>query len=84
MVFEKNEIVGVPGKSDAEMQVAEYFRVFSYEARGRALTKKQSDVSLLKTVFLDSLLLVPEGKAGGNYAGNRVFRQFKKKRRNLP
>ena len=31
--FKKNEIVGVSGKSDAEMQVAEYFRVFSYELR---------------------------------------------------
>ena len=30
------------------------------------MRKKQPDGSLPKTVFLDSLLLVPEVKAGGN------------------
>ena len=92
--FKKNEIVGVSGQSGAEMQVAEYFRVFSYELRrGCALIKKQPGVSSSKRVFLGSSLLVPEVIAGGGVraiiAGGGVraiefLGSLKKQRRKLP
>ena len=62
------------------MQVAEYFRVFSYELRsGRALTKKQPDVSLPKSVFLGSLFSKSRRlKREAVRADNEVFGQFEK------
>lgn len=61
------------------MQVAEYFRVFSYELRrGCALTKKQPDVSSSQK-GLPWLSLVGSGSYSRRQcAGNRVFGQFKK------
>jgi hypothetical protein len=67
------------------MQVAEYFRVFSYELRrGCALTKKQPDVSSSKRVFLGSPLSVPEIIAGGGVRAIEFLGSLKKQRRKLP
>lgn len=66
------------------MQVTEYFRVFPYELqRGRALTKKQPDVSSFKRVFLDSPLLVPEVMAGGGVRAIEFLGSLKKRRRKI-